>query len=168
MALQLNVNRMKLETNHEKRKYIQEVIFCISLATLTGLVVYQAFLYFNIAIFGWNLGLIFAPLTAGYVETYIGDIQHGHYDLHDTYCSIDVNKKLISIWGVSTNGHDIMAEYTIIKVEDTKRDGQYTTIVFLARTHMNGNIVRIILDSYYRKLSIITDSSTVVFGIGKP
>lgn len=103
-----------------------------------------------------------------YVETYIGDIQHGHYDLHDTYCSIDVNKKLISIWGVSTNGHDIMAEYTIIKVEDTKRDGQYTTIVFLARTHMNGNIVRIILDSYYRKLSIITDSSTVVFGIGKP
>ena len=64
---------MKLETNHEKRKYIQEVIFCISLATLTGLVVYQAFLYFNIAIFGWNLGLIFAPLTAGYVETYIAN-----------------------------------------------------------------------------------------------
>ncbi|PWB87401.1 hypothetical protein MBBTH_09660 [Methanobrevibacter thaueri] len=73
MALQLNVNRMKLETKHEKRKYIQEVIFCISLATLTGLVVYQAFLYFNIAIFGWNLGLIFAPLTAGYVETYIAN-----------------------------------------------------------------------------------------------
>lgn len=73
MALQLNVNRMKLETNHDKRKYIQEVIFCISLATLSGLVVYQAFLYLNIAIFGWNLGLIFAPLTAGYVETYIAN-----------------------------------------------------------------------------------------------
>jgi hypothetical protein len=62
---------MKLETHKEKLKYIREAILCISIATLVGLVVYQIFLYFKIAIFGWNLGLIFAPLTAGYVETII-------------------------------------------------------------------------------------------------
>ena len=73
MALQLNVNRMKLEINKERQKYIREVIFCITFATLSGLVVYQGFLYFRIAIFGWNLGLIFAPLVAGYVETYIAN-----------------------------------------------------------------------------------------------
>jgi hypothetical protein len=60
---------MKLETAAEKRKYAREAILCISIATLVGLVVYQIFLYFKIAIFGWNFGLIFAPLAAGYVET---------------------------------------------------------------------------------------------------
>ena len=73
MALQLNVNRMKVEINPERRKYVREAIFCIPFGTLSGLVVYQAFLYSNIAIFGWNLGLIFAPLVAGYVETYIAN-----------------------------------------------------------------------------------------------
>lgn len=52
-------------------KYIRQAILCISVATVVGLVVYQLFLYFKIAIFGWNLGLIFAPLIAGYVETII-------------------------------------------------------------------------------------------------
>lgn len=37
------------------------------------MLVYGIFLYFHIAIFGWNLGLIFAPLTAGYVETILAD-----------------------------------------------------------------------------------------------
>ena len=55
--------------HHEKVKYIREAILCITIATLVGLLVYQTFLYFKIAIFGWNLGLIFAPLIAGYVET---------------------------------------------------------------------------------------------------
>ena len=31
--------------------------------------VYQFFLYYKIAIFGWNLGLIFAPMIAGTIET---------------------------------------------------------------------------------------------------
>lgn len=59
---------MEMEHN-EKLKYIREAILCITIATLSGLVVYQLFLYFKLAIFGWNFGLIFAPLTAGYVET---------------------------------------------------------------------------------------------------
>lgn len=71
MALQSNVNSMELENKHEKLKYIREAVLCISIATLIGLVVYQLFLYFKLAIFGWNLGLIFAPLAAGYVETII-------------------------------------------------------------------------------------------------
>lgn len=60
------------EKNKEKKlEYIREAILCITIATLVGLVVYQIFLYFKIAIFGWNLGLIFAPLIAGYAETMI-------------------------------------------------------------------------------------------------
>ncbi|MDO5848891.1 MAG: heavy metal-binding domain-containing protein [Methanobrevibacter sp.] len=43
----------------------------IAIGTLSGILTYQFFLYFNIAIFGWNLGLLFAPLVAGYVETYL-------------------------------------------------------------------------------------------------
>lgn len=69
MVLQSNVNSMKHKQNKERIKYIREAILCITIATLIGLVVYQLFLYFKLAIFGWNLGLIFAPLIAGYVET---------------------------------------------------------------------------------------------------
>ncbi len=72
-ALQSNVNNMELKINKERRKYLREAIVCIAIATLIGLVVYQIFLYFKIAIFGWNLGLIFAPLTAGYVETILAN-----------------------------------------------------------------------------------------------
>ena len=60
---------MKLEKNEDRLKYIREAILCITIATVIGLIVYQIFLYFKIAIFGWNLGLIFAPLIAGYAET---------------------------------------------------------------------------------------------------
>ena len=68
MALQLNVNNMASERN-KNIKYIREAVLCITLATVIGLIVYQLFLYFKLAIFGWNIGLIFAPLVAGYVET---------------------------------------------------------------------------------------------------
>ncbi len=44
-------------------------ILCIGVGTAAGLIVYGIFLFFHIDIFGWNLGLIFAPLAAGYVET---------------------------------------------------------------------------------------------------
>ena len=60
---------MKLELNKERMRYIREAILCITIGTLVGLAVYQVFLYYKIAIFGWNLGLIFAPLLAGYAET---------------------------------------------------------------------------------------------------
>ena len=60
---------MKLELNKERMRYIREAVLCITIGTLVGLLVYQVFLYYKIAIFGWNLGLIFAPLLAGYAET---------------------------------------------------------------------------------------------------
>lgn len=60
---------MENENKENRLQFIREAILCITIATLVGLVVYQIFLYFKIAIFGWNLGLIFAPLVAGYVET---------------------------------------------------------------------------------------------------
>lgn len=54
-------------------EYIREALLCITTGTLVGLIVYQIFLYFHIAIFGWNLGLIFAPLIAGYSETILAN-----------------------------------------------------------------------------------------------
>ena len=69
MVPQSNVNNMSIKTATDKRKYARKSILCISIATLIGLIVYSIFLYFNIAIVGWNLGLIFAPLGAGYSET---------------------------------------------------------------------------------------------------
>ena len=60
---------MNLNLKNIDFKYAQKAILCIVIGTVAGLFVYEIFLYFNIAIFGWNLGLIFAPLSAGYVET---------------------------------------------------------------------------------------------------
>lgn len=52
-----------------KLAFIREAIICIAFGTAVGLVVYGICLYFHLAIFGWNLGLIFAPLAAGDAET---------------------------------------------------------------------------------------------------
>ena len=60
---------MKINLKEINWNRILKSVLCIALGTGAGLIVYGIFLYFNIAIFGWNLGLIFAPLTAGYVET---------------------------------------------------------------------------------------------------
>ena len=65
MVQQLNMNN--------KNKQIIIAIVCILIGTLIGTITYAIFLYFRIAIFGWNLGLIFAPLVAGYVETYLAN-----------------------------------------------------------------------------------------------
>ena len=59
--------------NHERMKYIREAFVCILIGTLVGLGVYGIFLYYHIDIYGWNLGLIFAPLAAGYVETILAN-----------------------------------------------------------------------------------------------
>ena len=64
---------MEEKTFKEKRKYIRQAILCVSVGTFSGLVTYQLFLYFKLAIFGWNIGLIFAPLVAGYVETVLAN-----------------------------------------------------------------------------------------------
>ena len=60
---------MITEKQKERLKYLREAILCILAGTLSGIFVYGIFLFLHIAIFGWNLGLIFAPLIAGYVET---------------------------------------------------------------------------------------------------
>lgn len=64
---------MKIRDREIDWKYIGKVLLCIAVGTASGLGVYAVFLHFNIAIFGWNLGLIFAPLTAGYVETVLAN-----------------------------------------------------------------------------------------------
>ena len=53
--------------------YKRKALISMAIGTGVGLITYMIFLYFNIAIFGWNLGLIFAPLVAGYVETVIAN-----------------------------------------------------------------------------------------------
>lgn len=60
-----------MEINNKEIKNVKEAFISIVLGTASGLLTYYLFLYFNIAIFGWNLGLFFAPLIAGYVETII-------------------------------------------------------------------------------------------------
>ena len=62
---------MKFRGKEVEVKYFKEAVLCITVGTLIGLAVYGFFLYFHIDIYGWNLGLIFAPLAAGYAETYL-------------------------------------------------------------------------------------------------
>ncbi|MEE0934299.1 MAG: hypothetical protein U0L42_01370 [Methanobrevibacter sp.] len=64
---------MNFREREVKITYLREAILCIAVGTAVGLVVYGFFLHFNIAIFGWNLGLIFAPLGAGYAETVLAN-----------------------------------------------------------------------------------------------
>ena len=64
---------MKLETRQEKTKYVRQAMLCVNVGVVAGLFIYEVFLYFNIAIFGWNFGLVFAPLAAGYVETVLAN-----------------------------------------------------------------------------------------------
>ena len=64
---------MNFREREVKIAYIKEAIVCVTFGTLVGLGIYYVFLYFKIAIFGWNLGLIFAPLGAGYAETLLAN-----------------------------------------------------------------------------------------------
>lgn len=67
MVLQYSVKKMKIDK--QRLGNLQKAFNIIALGTASGLAVYAFFLYFHIDIFGWNLGLLFAPLAAGYVET---------------------------------------------------------------------------------------------------
>ena len=64
---------MKIHGKEYDLTEIRKSIICITAGTGSGLLVYGIFLYFHIDIYGWNLGLIFAPLAAGYVETIIAN-----------------------------------------------------------------------------------------------
>lgn len=61
----------------EKLKYIGIGIICISIGTFIGLISLFLFYTFNLAIFGFNIGLILSPLIAGYCETYIAKKIYG-------------------------------------------------------------------------------------------
>lgn len=64
---------MKIRDKEINKREILYGILAVATGTAAGLIVYAIFLYFKIAIFGWNLGLIFAPLAAGYAETAIAN-----------------------------------------------------------------------------------------------
>jgi len=66
------MNNMKSEQEKDF-KFTRRAVYCIAIGTGAGILVYALFLYFHIDIFGWNLGLIFAPLAAGYVETIVAN-----------------------------------------------------------------------------------------------
>ncbi len=73
MVLQFITNNMKIRNTEIDVRQSLKALFCIAAGTGVGLLVYGIFLYFHIDIYGWNLGLIFAPLAAGYVETVLAN-----------------------------------------------------------------------------------------------
>ena len=64
---------MKFKNREIDKIEMGKALLCISVGTAVGLIVYGIFLFFHIDIFGWNLGLIFAPLAAGYAETILAN-----------------------------------------------------------------------------------------------
>lgn len=64
---------MKFKNREIDKIEMGKALLCISVGTAVGLIVYGIFLFFHIDIFGWNLGLIFAPLAAGYGETILAN-----------------------------------------------------------------------------------------------
>jgi len=62
---------MILTRYRKKRiKDISIATFCIVLGALIGIISLFLFYLFNLAIYGFNVGLILSPLIAGYVETF--------------------------------------------------------------------------------------------------
>ncbi|MBR0271583.1 MAG: hypothetical protein IJQ68_06300 [Methanobrevibacter sp.] len=62
-----------MNIDKQRMANLQKAFNSIVIGTVAGLATYAFFLYFNIAIFGWNLGLLFAPLVAGYAETFVAN-----------------------------------------------------------------------------------------------
>jgi len=64
---------MLTEYRKQKIKEIGLATICIAMGTLIGLISLVLFYLFNLAIFGFNIGLILSPLIAGYTETYLAN-----------------------------------------------------------------------------------------------
>ncbi|MDR2830856.1 MAG: hypothetical protein LBB45_07480 [Methanobrevibacter sp.] len=77
VCYQNDKNEFRKMDYKEKLKEILIVSFCISMGTLSGVLSLFIFYYCNIAIFGYNLGLLFSPLIAGYIEIYLARRIHG-------------------------------------------------------------------------------------------
>ena len=63
--------RLQSLKNEEYRNKFLKEVGCIALGTIAGIVTYVVCLYLNLAIFGWNFGLVLSPLAAGYVESIV-------------------------------------------------------------------------------------------------
>lgn len=61
----------KLNKNNRSSEEIGKAILSIAFGTFIGCLTYALSFRFHIDIFGWNLAFIFAPLFAGYAETYL-------------------------------------------------------------------------------------------------
>lgn len=68
MELQLPMNNLKQRIFKELK-----AVAAITAGTFVGVITYMLFLMGHIAIFGWNFGVVFAPLVAGYVEVIIAN-----------------------------------------------------------------------------------------------
>jgi uncharacterized protein YbjQ (UPF0145 family) len=63
-------DRLKsLQKREGQIKFLKEIA-CIAFGTVIGIATYVVCLYTNFAIFGWNFGLVLAPLFAGYAESF--------------------------------------------------------------------------------------------------
>ena len=63
-------DRLKsLQTREGQIKFLKEIA-CIAFGTVIGIATYVVCLYTHFAIFGWNFGLVLAPLFAGYAEIF--------------------------------------------------------------------------------------------------
>ena len=71
MPTQIKKRLNDLKTDREARKKFLKETVCIALGTIAGIVIYAVCLYTHFDIFGWNFGLVLAPLGAGYVESII-------------------------------------------------------------------------------------------------
>lgn len=60
-----------MEINKERLRNKTKAFYSIFIGTVAGVLTYMFFLYYDIDILGWNLGLFFAPMVAGYLETYV-------------------------------------------------------------------------------------------------
>ena len=68
----MDLRKQSEETKEKEIKFLKEIA-CITMGTIVGVLVYVFCLIIHLDIFGWNLGLIFSPLAAGYVETYFAN-----------------------------------------------------------------------------------------------
>jgi len=65
------------QVQKNKIKEFAIATFCIAMGALIGLVSLFLFYKYQMAVFGFNIGLILSPLIAGYVETQIAKLIYG-------------------------------------------------------------------------------------------
>lgn len=67
------IDKIRYRVDNRKKANDKKALISISSGAFVGALTYSLSFHFNIAIFGWNLAFVFAPLFAGYVETYVSN-----------------------------------------------------------------------------------------------